>query len=42
MLNFQGVNHYLGEFKDIEDAKKTRRLYEQKYYEPIIERYSME
>ncbi len=31
MLKFKGVTHYLGEYKDIEDAKKARYSAEQKY-----------
>ena len=42
MLKFQGVDHYLGEYKDIEDAKRARYTAEQKYYDPIIEKYSIE
>ena len=39
MLKFQGVNHYLGEYKDIEDVIEARVCAEEKYFTPILERY---
>lgn len=39
MLKFQGVSHYLGEYKDIEDAKKARWRAEEEYFAPVLERY---
>ena len=39
MLKFQGVNHYLGEYKELEDAVKARGRAEEKYFTPILERY---
>lgn len=39
MLKFQGISHYLGEYKDISDAKKARALAEEKYFAPVLEQY---
>lgn len=39
MLKFQGVNHYLGEYKDISDAVKARGRAEEEYFTPILERF---
>lgn len=38
----QGKLHHLGQFKKIEDAAKARKLAEEKYFEPIIEKYEKE
>ena len=42
MLKFQGVNHYLGEYKDIEDAIKARGRAEEEYFAPVLERYGVQ
>ena len=36
-LKFQGVSHYLGEYKDLEDAKKARWRAEEEYFDPLLE-----
>ena len=41
ILRFKGVNHYLGEYKDINDAIKARRLGEEKYFEPFLEKHNL-
>lgn len=40
VLRFQGVNHYLGEYKDINEAIKARKLGEEKYFEPFLQKHS--
>ena len=40
MLRFRGVNHYLGEYKDLNEAIKARKLGEEKYFEPFLEEHS--
>lgn len=42
MLKFQGVNHYLGEYKELEDAIKARGRAEEEYFAPILEKYCVE
>ena len=41
-IAFQKKKIYLGIFDNIEDAAKARKLAEEKYFEPIIEKYRME
>jgi len=41
MLKFQGVNHYLGEYRDIADAIKARGRAEEEYFAPVLERYGV-
>lgn len=38
-INVKGKNISLGCFKDLKDAKKARKLAEDKYYKPIIDKY---
>lgn len=38
-LQFQGKDHYLGEYVKIEDAIKARQRAEELYYTPVIEKY---
>jgi len=38
-ITFQGKMMYLGAFKDKEDAIKARKAAEEKYFEPILEKY---
>lgn len=40
MLRFQGINHYLGEYKDLNDAIKARKLGEEKYFEPFLREHN--
>lgn len=35
ILQFQGIDNYLGEYKDINDAIKARKFGEEKYFEPF-------
>lgn len=39
ILGFQGKTHYLGEYKELEDAEKARKEAEEIYFAPILERY---
>lgn len=41
MLKFQCVNHYLGEYKEMEEAKKARWKAEEYYFAPVLERYGV-
>lgn len=38
-IKFQGNEYYLGRFDNIEDAIKTRKEAEEKYFNPIIEEF---
>lgn len=38
-LVFKGYRYYLGRFDNIEEAVKARKDAEQKYFEPILEKY---
>lgn len=38
-ITFQGKERYLGSFKNIEDAINARKEGEEKYFEPILEKY---
>lgn len=40
MLKFQGVSHYLGEYKDLDSAIKARKAGEEKYFQPFLEEHS--
>jgi len=40
-LRFRGENHYLGEYHDKSDAVKARLRAEERYFEPILERYGI-
>lgn len=41
-LTFKGVAYRLGEFDKLEDAAKARALAEEKYFDPILEKYGKE
>ena len=41
VLMFQGVNHYLGEYRELADAVKARTDAEALYYGPILEKHKM-
>ena len=41
-INLKGTRTNLGEYKKLEDAIKARKLAEEKYFEPIIEKYKKE
>lgn len=38
-INFKGFKHHLGYFKNKQDAIKARKLAEEKYFEPVLEKY---
>ena len=40
MLRFRGINHYLGEYKDLSEAVKARKLGEEKYFEPFLREHN--
>lgn len=40
MLRFKGVNHYLGEYKDINEAIRARKLGEEKYFVPFLKEHN--
>ena len=42
MLCFKGINHYLGEYKDINDAIEARKLGEEKYFEPFLKEHNFQ
>lgn len=41
-IEFQGIKRRLGLYKKLEDAAKARKLAEELYFEPIIEKYKKE
>ena len=38
-IYFQGVNHYLGMYVELEEAVKARKVAEQHYFQPVLEKY---
>lgn len=40
-LKFQGKDHYLGEYQNMEDAIKARKRAEELYFAPMIEKYNI-
>ena len=38
-ISFKGEKHHLGYFKNKQDAIKARRLAEEKYFDPVLEKY---
>jgi len=40
-LKFQGQDHYLGEYVNIEDAIKARHRAEEIYFAPLLEKYEL-
>lgn len=38
-IGFQGKNIYLGVYDKLEDAVKARKIAEEKYYKPMLEKY---
>ena len=36
---FKGIKHHLGYFKNKQDAIRARKLAEEKYFEPVLEKY---
>ena len=41
MLKCQGVNHYLGEYKELADAVTARARAEEQYFEPLLKKYKI-
>lgn len=41
-ISFKGEKHHLGYFKNKQDAIKARKLAEEKYFEPVLEKYGKE
>lgn len=40
-LKFQGQDHYLGEYVNVEDAIKARQRAEEIYFAPLLEKYEL-
>lgn len=41
-IKFAGKNHYLGRYVTIEEAKEARRIAEEKFWAPVLDRYGRE
>ncbi len=39
VLRFQRIDHYLGEYTELENAVKARKKAEEEYFAPVLERY---